>query len=128
MPIKLVTDFDQFRDVLTEHREVRESEPSTSPRFSFFEVLGLQRAEEFHSKFLASLLDPTGTHAQGSLFLERFLDHCIKRHHGFACFRNELTRLKLDQWHVHTEKRLETGRGYLARISPPAQSKSHHNH
>ncbi|MBI3801227.1 MAG: PD-(D/E)XK nuclease family protein [Deltaproteobacteria bacterium] len=120
MSIKLVTDFDQFRDALNElRREALASERSSSPRFSFFEVLGLQRAEKFHSRFLASLLDPAGTHAQGSLFLERFLDHCIERHHGFACFRNQLARQGLDRWHVRTEESLETGRADIWLEFPP---------
>ena len=111
MPIKLVTDFDGFRDAITELRcEARASERRTSCRFSVFEVLSLQRDEKFHSRFLASLLDPAGTHAQGSLFLERFLDHCAKRDDGFAYFRNQLGDQQLNRWHVRTEQSLDTGR------------------
>src|SRR5262245_26574954 len=45
-----------------------------APRFSIFRVLGIEHREvTTHSRFLAHLLDPSGTHGQGDLFLRHFL-------------------------------------------------------
>ena len=38
-----------------------------------FDVLGLDGSEEFHSNFLAWLLDPKGSHGMGDHFLQGFL-------------------------------------------------------
>lgn len=43
---------------------------------NLFGVLGLVHKEQADSMFLAWLLDPRGTHGQGSLFLSVFLDLC----------------------------------------------------
>lgn len=40
---------------------------------NIFSVLGIERMEIRHSNFLAWLLDPSGTHGLGPLFLKRFL-------------------------------------------------------
>lgn len=45
-----------------------------APRFNLIKLLELNRLEKNHSKILADLLDPQGTHAQGTAFLTRFLD------------------------------------------------------
>ena len=42
-------------------------------RFNLFEILRLQSDEASHSRMLAELLDPNGSHAQGAVFLKRFL-------------------------------------------------------
>jgi hypothetical protein len=48
---------------------------ATAATFNLFRVLGLQRKEvTTHTPFLAELLDPGGSHGQGSLFLHGFLD------------------------------------------------------
>jgi len=41
--------------------------------FNIFSTLGVELLETRHSKFIAELLNPNGTHGCGSLFLERFL-------------------------------------------------------
>lgn len=40
---------------------------------NIFKILGIERMEIRHSNFLAWLLDPSGTHGLGTLFLKRFL-------------------------------------------------------
>jgi hypothetical protein len=45
-----------------------------APRFNLIRLLELDRLEKNHSKILADLLDPQGTHAQGTVFLKRFLN------------------------------------------------------
>ena len=41
--------------------------------FDAFSFLGIATVEDFHSKMLAWLLDPQGSHAAGDYFLKRFL-------------------------------------------------------
>lgn len=41
--------------------------------FNVFSVLGLNSAENMHSLFIAELLNPNGTHGQGSVYLSLFL-------------------------------------------------------
>lgn len=50
------------------------SRADQAPNFNLFEILELEGKEvSTHSAFLAHLLDPTETHAQGNFFLRRFL-------------------------------------------------------
>ncbi|MGH0028818.1 MAG: PD-(D/E)XK nuclease family protein [Myxococcota bacterium] len=44
-----------------------------APELNVFETLGVQSTETRHSAFLAWLLDPDGSHAQGDVFLRSFL-------------------------------------------------------
>jgi hypothetical protein len=51
-------------------------ERQEAQRFNVFRVLGVERDEvRTHSRMLAALLDPSGTHAQGDRFLRSFLSH-----------------------------------------------------
>lgn len=47
-------------------------------RFNIFSALWLDRRENYHSRFLAYLLDPKSDHDQGHFFLERFLRYMKK--------------------------------------------------
>ena len=46
----------------------------TGEDFNVFEILGVERREVRHSAFLANLLNPKGSHRQGAVFLEHFLN------------------------------------------------------
>lgn len=46
-------------------------------RKSNFEILGIQRNERRHSRFLAWLLDPSGAHDLGTFSLKKFLEVCV---------------------------------------------------
>jgi hypothetical protein len=48
-------------------------------RFNIFEALGIARAEIKHSNFLAWLLDPAESHAQGDLFLKAILMDLLRQ-------------------------------------------------
>jgi len=61
-------DFTGLINAITEYKKTK-----TNTDFNFFEILGIERKETIHSKFLALLFDPNGCHNQGSLFLENFL-------------------------------------------------------
>lgn len=67
----LGTFWPQFKDSCAAYAERERTE---APRFNLVRLLELERLESHHSRILADLLDPRGTHGQGALFLERFLD------------------------------------------------------
>ena len=46
----------------------------TGEDFNVFEILGVERREVRHSAMLANLLNPKGSHRQGAVFLEHFLN------------------------------------------------------
>ena len=51
-----------------------------APNFNVFRVLRLERKELItHSPFLANLLNPAGTHAQGDLFLRLFIERLVQK-------------------------------------------------
>jgi hypothetical protein len=57
---------------------------SVAKRFNLFHLLGVATDEvRTHSALLAEMLDPHGSHAQGMLFLQRFLATCASRHPNF---------------------------------------------
>ena len=61
----------QVAPFVQRQKEVRRQ---TAARFNLFEALGLVRNEQYQSRFLAFLLDPTESHDQGDLFLRTFLE------------------------------------------------------
>lgn len=61
--------FDEARAAYADHERTEAS------RFCLIRILGLGEMEKTHSRILADLLNPQGTHGQGRLFLEGFLDH-----------------------------------------------------
>ncbi|MBV9531288.1 MAG: PD-(D/E)XK nuclease family protein, partial [Bradyrhizobium sp.] len=63
--------FQRLREGWAELRRRRiEEERVGAPRHNIFRLLGLQRSEvNLHSPLLRDLLDPYGSHGQGTLFL-----------------------------------------------------------
>ena len=52
---------------------------NTGEDFNLFQILGMETAEvKTHSKFLAELLNPKGSHLQGDIFLKLFIDYLNK--------------------------------------------------
>jgi hypothetical protein len=62
----------QFEDARAAYAEHERTQAS---RFCLIRLLGIEELEKTHSRILADLLNPQGTHGQGRLFLEGFLDH-----------------------------------------------------
>ena len=59
--------------------EVDEIYAKNSPNYNVFSILGLGRFEVLlHSPFLRNLLDPKGSHGQGTLFLKSFFKDVLK--------------------------------------------------
>jgi hypothetical protein len=79
-------------------------------RFNLFRALDVERREvRTHSAFLAELFRPNGTHAQGTLFLEAFLQHCLRKGDEF----NHFPRIEFPTgaafWEVDREKSVADG-------------------
>jgi hypothetical protein len=68
-------------------------------RFNFFEAVNMVRQETKHSRFLAFLLDPQGSHGLGHQFLSRFLSVAIAGHPAPG-----LSRLKVAISDLHNAK------------------------
>lgn len=72
-----VSRFEEFRPRFQQFVDDRRSrDKREAPEYNVFEVLRVQRNEVVHSRFLANLLDPAGTHGQRAFFLNHFLLHC----------------------------------------------------
>ncbi|MBE0495620.1 MAG: PD-(D/E)XK nuclease family protein [Campylobacterales bacterium] len=61
-----------LRDIHVGVEEIKNSQ-KPSEDFNIFATLGIEALETRHSKFLAELLNPSGSHGCGDLFLEHFL-------------------------------------------------------
>jgi hypothetical protein len=73
------------RDWATLRQRRFERERTDAPRHNLIRFLSLHRAEiGFHSPFLCDLLDPWGSHGQGSLFLRSFLEMIGKKAHDYG--------------------------------------------
>ncbi len=99
---RLISDFDQFRN------EANEKAPFDAPSFNIFSLLRVTRDEvRTHSKFLAELLNPAGTHGQGDLFLRNFIEDCKLKYDTFPFFRSDLEQ---EHWNIYTEESVQEGR------------------
>ena len=67
--------------------------------FNLFDALGITQKEIRHSRVLAWLLSPVGSHGRGDLFLKRFLSLVLKDQGGAWRDRD----LLLDGWEVMAE-------------------------
>lgn len=80
-----------------------------APTFNIFKILRLSRNEvRTHSAMIAELLNPSGNHGQGSLFLSAFVDMCVDKYPTFI--RPEEMDDKFG-WEITVEK--ITGKGRL---------------
>lgn len=62
-------------DINSLHENERIRNQTHADRFNVFEVLQITSSEvRLHSRFLAELLNPKGSHGQGAVFLDKFLE------------------------------------------------------
>jgi hypothetical protein len=88
----------------------RRSQRRLASRFNLFKALGVERREvRTHSAFLAELLRPNGTHAQGTAFLEAFLQHCLRKGDEFKHFPPIEFPTGAAFWEVDCEKSVPDG-------------------
>ena len=57
------------------NKRAEERDRLSGDRFNIFNILNLSSDEISHSKIIASLLDPKGTHGKGNVFIGLFLKH-----------------------------------------------------
>src|SRR4051794_10047002 len=68
------TFFTELRDRLVDYRHAKQrADRPSAPAFSVFDYI--RPDENRLSDILADLLDPTGPHAQGAVFVRQFLEH-----------------------------------------------------
>lgn len=66
---------DSFLKQISEiNKRYDEAAKLSGENFNVFQILGLSSDELSHSSFLATMLNPKGSHEQGELFLELFLE------------------------------------------------------
>jgi hypothetical protein len=83
---------------------VRSEEAQCAPRFNIFRTLCLERKEEdFHTPMLAHLLDPSGIHSQGLLFLNAFFIMLRERLRERQSFLPSIECLRQGQWMIRPE-------------------------
>ena len=72
------TQVQRVESILKQIRKLKEQYEKraaiTGEEFNVFEILGVERREVRHSAFLANMLNPKGSHRQGAVFLEHFLN------------------------------------------------------
>jgi hypothetical protein len=74
-----------------ERRRITE-ERDCATRYNIFRLIGLERSEVgLHSPFLCNLLNPYGSHGQGTLFLRSFLELLAKRQPHLGEILSEVT-------------------------------------
>jgi hypothetical protein len=89
----------------------RRSQRRLASGFNLFRALQVQRNEvRTHSAFLAELLDPNGTHGQGSAFLDALLRYCRCKGGEFERFPRLDPPTTRVVWVVSCEKPVPEGR------------------
>lgn len=112
-----------FENLINEFSLVRNNTKKTAltnaPYFNIFDLLGVSRDEvRTHSSMLADLLTPNGRHGQGLLFLDSFIQMCIKKDPENLTFRQYLTSHKNDLCSVLSEYHTPYGRMDIVIINP----------
>ena len=88
-------------------QRAEEEEFLIASRFNIFSLLGVESNEvATHSRLLGELLSPKGTHAQGALFLEMFLNLLASLDEEFPAPDPPFIH---DQWRVERERHTNFG-------------------
>ncbi|HVB86454.1 MAG TPA: PD-(D/E)XK nuclease family protein [Candidatus Dormibacteraeota bacterium] len=102
------SDFDRFITRLRPTLDDRaRGARNLAPDFSLLQWLGLERAEWAHSKIIKNLLDPHGTHGQGTWFVESFVRHC----RGLENFPIVLDKKRLSDRRVYVDAEVGSALG-----------------
>jgi hypothetical protein len=97
-----------FLDTFIKVKEQQETISLTvAPAFNIFHLMKVTRNEISNSAFIANLLDPSGTHGQGTLFVLAFLRYFIDKYHLHLQVE---AGEDLSHWKVHTEQTFAGGR------------------
>ncbi|OQA03662.1 MAG: hypothetical protein BWY69_00300 [Planctomycetes bacterium ADurb.Bin401] len=87
--------------LLDEKRKYEEQDALlNAPRFNVYRILNIHRKEAItHTPMIAELLDPAGSHGQGSLFLKTFINYLTEKA-GFP------KQLDFKNWLVESERQI----------------------
>lgn len=89
-----------LKEIQTSLEEMK-SKQKPSENFNIFETLGVELLEARHSKFLAELLNPSGSHGCKDLFLKQFLLlDPIKEKIKDIDFFCEYAKVETEQFHI----------------------------
>lgn len=106
------TEFERIKVYFSQKKsEVAALAREEAPDFNLFRLMGLETSEVQHSRFIASLLDPEGSHGQSYLFLRSFLSLVALR---LPVFSEALSRCQEGRWVVEVEKSIAGGRMDIA--------------
>ena len=96
------------------YKEYVDRNKKYAPDFNIF-CLGtkeFKNIEQVHQDFIAELLDPNGSHGQGSLFLKHFFNICqnLKTASGSEDFPELPKNIEKFSWYVEKEYQISSGR------------------
>jgi hypothetical protein len=94
------TFFKQVEQIVRESQLALEESRKRGEQFNMFKTCGVNHYENTHSAIIAELLNPQGSHGQGSIFLFSFIEVCCS--HDF--------KFSLQGVEVHTEFPIDDGR------------------
>jgi PD-(D/E)XK nuclease superfamily len=77
-------------------------------KFNIFNILSVESAEVNHSKFLAELLDPKGTHGYENIFLQSFLELVSKETKTANLFISDFENVRVSVEQSHTVRKKES--------------------
>lgn len=108
----LIPRFSKMLEIYSEIKEkTADLQLRAAPQYNIFQILGLQRSEvRTHSAFLRDLLSPTGNHGQGLLFLQSFLENCLRTFPDTFPSLPEFTIENASNWLVSSEEHTHLGR------------------
>jgi hypothetical protein len=73
------TDLSAFLRCFSKEQKQQTLNRKRAPQFNVFQMLNVETREtDFHSKILADLLSPAGSHGQGAVFLSEFLKMLVE--------------------------------------------------
>ena len=110
---------------------------NTGEDFNIFGILGMERKEvKTHSRILAELLDPKGSHLQGNIFLKLFIDYLnnVKINNGndnLNLLTEDSINLNVENSNVFIEKYIgekTLGNRSKTRLKPNYRTTARHLH
>lgn len=113
----------KFENFLSEFSNIRgetiKEARTIAPEFNIFDLLGVTRNEvSTHSAMLAELLNPAGSHGQGSLFLDSFVGICLEKDSHNQALQQFVAHTNRDLCSVMPEYHTSYGRMDIVVLNP----------
>ena len=74
----------ELEQIVRESQLVLEESRKRGEQFNMFRACGVNHYENTHSAIIAELLNPQGSHGQGTIFLSSFIDVCCSHDFDFS--------------------------------------------